>query len=181
MVLSESEKLIVALLCDISRRIPGKPDLDPDFVQEAFAYGNAWALPMQYPGIFAPDTDNSEFLQETVSMLDMWEMIEFSHGQLSSEDQKFVVEQAAPFTPVFRGFDGNAGQHYSVASMLIKKMGRFSRFAERDLNSHFPSADGYRRMLAAYAPMVPRGAPMEPLDRQQIVQVLKELVHPENR
>ena len=51
-------------------------------------------------------------------------------------------------TVAFRGFDGNEeSEFYSVANILIKKMKRWGRFLERDLNSHAPMLSEYRGML----------------------------------
>ena len=72
------------------------------------------------------------------------------------KDKERVESEAAPLgnDVTFRGFDGNnESDHYSVALFLINDMGRFNCFKDRDLNSHLPSINDYRRMLAVFEPM----------------------------
>jgi uncharacterized protein YfbU (UPF0304 family) len=41
----------------------------------------------------------------------------------------------------------------SIARFLVEKMGRFTRFKERELNSHCPTADAYLRMFRVFEPI----------------------------
>ena len=95
-------------------------------------------------------------VSEVFDVLDMWSFIERGYAKLSEKDKKRVESEAAPLgnDVTFRGFDGNnESDHYSVALFLINDMGRFNCFKDRDLNSHFPSINDYRRMLAVFEPM----------------------------
>ncbi len=86
----------------------------------------------------------------------MWWLIEQSYAKLSKYDKERVEKEAEPFGKhvAFRGFDGNyEGKHLSVASFLINKLDGFADFKGRELNSHMPSIDGYRRMVQAFEPM----------------------------
>jgi uncharacterized protein len=40
-----------------------------------------------------------------------------------------------------------------TALFLVDEMDRFSRFKDRDLNSHHPTYDRYRRMVQLFEPM----------------------------
>jgi uncharacterized protein len=52
------------------------------------------------------------------------------------------------------GFDGNnESDLLGIARLLVDHMGRWSRFKDRDLNSHMPRRGTYERMLQAFEPM----------------------------
>ena len=54
----------------------------------------------------------------------------------------------------FLGFDGNnETEHMGIAMFLVRDMDRFSSFKGRDLNSHMPLLDAYRRMLQTFLPI----------------------------
>jgi len=63
---------------------------------------------------------------------------------------------------------------------LIDDLDRFQKNKGRDLNSHIPSIDTYRRMYTVFEPM--RSKLMgNLLDAKQLVQILLEKTHPEHR
>jgi uncharacterized protein len=182
--LSDGERLILVMLSEMYEQLKIEGEVDPKFMLAAIHSGNTWALKWKYPGILSEgDDDNSPTVHEVVDILAMWDMIEYSYRELSPEDKKRVETEAAPFGRhvQFRGFDGNnEGEHMSVARFLIDDLDRFADFKGRDLNSHAPSLDTYRRMLAAFTPL--RSSIVAgPLSATQIIQVLKEQTHPEQR
>jgi uncharacterized protein len=182
MKLTDAEKLMLTMLCDIYEKLGIDKGVEPKFVMEAISTDNAWALKWQYTGIFTGPSETPDHVREVVDILDMWHFIEFSHGALTPEEKLRVKTEAAPFgEPHFDGFDGNnEAELITVARLLIDYMDRFSDFKGRDLNSHCPSIDSHRRMLSVYTPLRPsltRG----PLSAAQLIDILKERVHPENR
>lgn len=180
---SDGEKLIISMLCGLYKHFGIDDGVDPDFVEEAIHSGNLWALKWSYPGIFDAEEKHKDVLRETCDVLEMWTHLEMSYDRLTAEEKQQVEREASPFgnEVVFRGFDGNnEGDHLSIAHFLIDRMERFERFAGRNLNSHAPSIDTYRRMLAAFYPIranVGSGW-MKPAD---IIAVLKEKTHPSYR
>ena len=46
-----SEKLIIAMLCDVIEALGIKDSIDPAFVRAAVLDGDNWALKWQYPGM----------------------------------------------------------------------------------------------------------------------------------
>lgn len=58
----------------------------------------------------------------------------------------------------------------AIARFLIEKMGRWSQFKGRELNSHFPTLATYNRMLSA--PMRAGLVGIE-LDADQLIRILK--------
>ena len=178
MNLTDAERLIVVLMCEIHQHLQIKDGLDAKFVQEAVLGGNAWAINHKYPGIFGENEIGGEAVIDIFDFLSMWEMLEECYDALSPEDKKRV--KAAPFgTDIkFHGFDANSEAEYIRASrLIINQLGAFANFKGRDLNSHMPSVDMYRRMLSVYNPMKGSGR----LSATHIIGILKEMVHPSNR
>jgi uncharacterized protein YfbU (UPF0304 family) len=65
-----------------------------------------------------------------------------------------------------------------IARFLVDEMGRFAEFADRELNSHMPRVDMYRRMLKVFTPMRSSLAGSG-LNATQLVRVLKAKKHSE--
>ncbi|MBM7049609.1 MULTISPECIES: YfbU family protein [Rhizobium] len=147
MRLSQGEKLILMALAAAK---DGKDELDLDFIRRAIYSGNTWALTWEFSGIPAEDTEPG-IADETAEIMSMWSYIERSVGELPVAEREQLEKDAYPHSLSFSGFDGNHDPHYSVASFLVKDMGRFEEFKERSLNSHTQSSlPTYRRMLSAY-------------------------------
>lgn len=181
--LSDGEKLILLMLRDLHKHLKVKGEIDPDFVAEAIAGGHYWGLRWRYSGIFHDYEDSEKTVTEVVDVLDMWVFLESSHGKLSQKDKAQIESEAGPLgkNVRFPGFDGNnETEHLGIARFLIDDLERFSSFKGRDLNSHSPSIEAYRRMVRAFGPMrehlVGRG-----LSAAEIIAVLNERRPPERR
>src|SRR6266496_1488550 len=180
---SGAEKLIVSMLCELYKGLKTRTELDPEFIKDALLGGHNWGLRWRYSGIFEKHRDTEDTVSETVDILDMWSFLEHGYENLSDQDKERVKKEAHPFGDRvhFRGFDGNnETSHYGIARFLVEKLDRFSAFEGRDLNSHFPSTDTYRRMLPVFLPMrqTLMGGRLNP---SQIIAILKEQTHPEYR
>ena len=184
MEFTDEQKLIVTLLTDIHAALKIKNSIDPEFVQDAVCSGRTWALEWQYPGIFQGESDTPEHVIFVTKVLGLWERLERSYAALPDVSRADIAERAKPFGDgvAFPGFDGNGGDDdgYGTAHMLIGKMGRWSDFKGRDLNSHMPMGDAYRRMLEVLVEL-----DKDPIDYHfspdEIVALLMSRVHPENR
>src|SRR5947209_4609316 len=116
----------------------------------------------------------------------MWATLEGSHVRLSPAEKDWVTTEATPFGDhiEFRGFDGNnETEQMSIARFLVDDLGRFERFKGRDFNSHTASVDAYRRMLGVFLHLRPSLAERTPpfLTAAEIIEILKERIHPEHR
>ena len=185
--ISYGEKLIFWVLRDLCKHQKVKvPDgIDMELISEAISGRHEWALDWTYPGMCG---DNSVTSQQTVlevcDVLNMWSFIERSHAQLSKEEKKQVEVEAEPFGEDvrFEGFSVNDEiEHYSTANFLINRMGRFAPFKGRELNSHFPCLGAYRRMLTVFKPILHTLPGRDDLSVSEIIDLLKEKTHPENR
>jgi uncharacterized protein len=179
---SDGEKLILIMLGEVYKHLKIKGDIDPAFVAEAIHGGHYWGLRWKYSGIFHGHEDNERVVSEVVDVLDMWSFIEGGYGELSQKDKAVVAKQAAPFGEhvQFPGFDGNnEAEHLGIAHFLIDDLERFSRFkGRRDLNSHVPSIETYRRMFRVFEPMRRTLIMGRELGVTEIIELLKAKRHP---
>ena len=158
MKLSDGEKLIIVMLCDIYKALNVKGAVDPDFVMDAISGGHLKELRWEMQGVLRDHEDNERPAIEVGEILDMWSAIERGYKRLTVEEKLQVEAEAGPLGRGvrFSGFDGNTeNEHREIAHFFIEKMGRFERFQGRNLNAHMPALEGYRRMLRRFAPMRP--------------------------
>jgi uncharacterized protein YfbU (UPF0304 family) len=155
-------------------------------VKKAIYSGNAWALRWQYPGIFDSKETSESVRKEVLNILDLWSFIEWGYEALSKADKDRVAKEGEPFGSdvYFRGFDGNnEGEYLNIAAFLIDHLNRFTKFTGRDLNSHAPSVEAYRRMWVAFEPMRSSigAGDCNNLGADQIITILKEMLDPDHR
>jgi uncharacterized protein len=181
--LSDGEKLILLMLGEVYKHLKIKGEIDPRFVAEAIYGGHYWGLKWRYSGIFHAHEDSEHVLSEVVDVLDMWSFLERGYDKLSAKEKAQVEKEAAPFgkNVRFPGFDGNnETEHLGIARFLIDELERFSSFKGRDLNSHMPSIETYRRMLRVFEP-ARRTLVGRELGAADVIELLNEMTHPERR
>lgn len=178
--LSDGEKLILMELQRLQTAVSVGLENDAGFTLDAIDGGHYWAFKWQYPGLFHDHSDRPEVVSEVTSILEMWTQIEWGYEELGENDRRRIEVEAEPFGNQvrFEGFDGNEETSYlNITRFLIKKLGRFKWFKERDLNTHWPVLPAYRRMLRVYEPMklLLHGGR---LGVDPIVALLREQTHP---
>jgi uncharacterized protein YfbU (UPF0304 family) len=177
---SQSERLILAMLCDVHQHLKMKGDIDSKFGTEAIYGGHFWGLKWKFPGLFHGHEDREAVVSEVVDVLDMWSFLETGYAKLSKKEKERIAAEDTPFGKrvTFFGFDGNnEAEHMGIARFLIEQLDRFLSFKGRDLNSHMPTIQTYRRMLAVFEPIRETLIGRE-LSADQIIKVLKGAVHP---
>ncbi|HEX3682226.1 MAG TPA: YfbU family protein [Bryobacteraceae bacterium] len=172
MQLSDGEKLILLMLCEIYDHLKVKGDTDTKLIQSAIFDGHLWALKEKLSGVFHGSEARPEVVSETTNILWMWTIIEETFERLSSDDQANVNNQTpAHIRSKFPGFDAKDElEYYSVATFKIDHMGQFSRFKGRDLNSHFSTLQRHRALFAAFEPII-HEAPYQ-LDADNLITIL---------
>ncbi|HEV8389040.1 MAG TPA: YfbU family protein [Dongiaceae bacterium] len=173
MKLSDGEKLIIAMLCDIHKAVNAKGMVDPDLVSSAISTGNLKELKWEMQGVLGDDDDEDKPAAEVDQILDMWSTIERAYKRLTAEEKEQVEAEAGPLGRGvrFSGFDGDTESEYrEIAHFFIEKAGRFERFQGRNLNAHMPSLNGYRRMLRIFSLMRPSNGDTR-LDVRQIIEL----------
>jgi uncharacterized protein len=180
---SDGEKLLAMMMRDLYKHLKvTSAEIDPDLVGEILWGGHYWAFPWVFQGLFHGHADNPATLTYVVDVLDMWSFLEQGFEQLSDKDKALVHREAEPFGKhvKFPGFDGNnEGEHLGVAMFLIEKLDRFTSFKDRDLNSHFPTEDTYRRMLTVFEPIRAQTMGRE-LNAGELIKVLKAKARPKS-
>lgn len=177
MKLSDGEKLILYLLCDIKERLNIKTELDTDFLKNAIENNHLWGITWKYPGIPLQEEELPKEVVEVLNILEMWTSIEYSFSQLSNEDKQSLEKVAYPFgtNPKFNGFDGNNESEYlSIANFLINELDRFIDFKGRYLNSHIPVLNPYTRMYKKYAEFKKKYPFTQQIPFDNLTEILKE-------
>ncbi len=153
---SDGEKMLILMMSDLYKALKIKgADSNPGFLAEVIYGGHYWAPKWDMNGVFHDHVDDPDEVNYVVDVLDMWSFIEEAYESLSPAD-KSTLETAlgSTITVSFPGFDGNdESSQLGIAQFLIEKMGRFTRFDPRNLNSHSNTAYRYRAMLDVFEPI----------------------------
>ncbi|MFZ2029465.1 MAG: YfbU family protein [Vitreimonas sp.] len=153
--ITDGEKLIVAMIADLLKD-KSKREMDPNEIMDAIYGGHLWALKWEMDGLFHDHVDAPGAVSLVVDTLDMWSFIEEAVEAFSATERKKLATELGPTgrDPKFLGFDGNYETEYlGIASHLVNRMDRFTRFKGRELNSHMPVVARYARMTRAFQPM----------------------------
>jgi uncharacterized protein YfbU (UPF0304 family) len=176
MKLTNAEKLILAMLSDISERLEIHGDIDPKLVKAAVWGDKTWGLSWEYSWLFRGESETPDNVKEVVNIMEMWSMIETYYDRLPLEDKELIKKEAHPFGSEvrFEGFDGNdevEGEYMGIAQFLVDHLHRFGSFKGRDFNSHHELLDVYRRMLTEFQSIRPQ-VPDTPISAAQIILLL---------
>jgi uncharacterized protein len=171
MNLSEGERLILVMLCDIHKALNLKGVIDPDVLKPLILEAEHNGLARAANGMSGEHRDRTAVANEVTEILDMWSAIERGYKHLSVDEKREVEIGAGPLGRGvrFSGFDCECEIAYrDTAHVLIEETGQFERFQGRNLDAHMPALAGYRRMLRLYAPMRSVSGDRR-LDVQQII------------
>lgn len=173
--LTDGDKLNFMMLRDIMKHLKIKDaETNIDFVAETIYGGHYWAPTWEMQGLFHKHTDRPADVTLVVDTLDMWDFIEGRIEKLTPEENEHLKAANHGYLPKFAGFDGNnESSLMSIASFIVEKMGRFSRFKKHDFNSHAPTAVRYRRMTTAFEPIRKTLGFGRDLGVDQIIELLK--------
>jgi uncharacterized protein YfbU (UPF0304 family) len=143
--MSDGERLIAMMLAELMQHLDVQGELDPELIKTVLIDKDYWILPRKYPGLFNDEAGTPEaVVAEVVDLLEMMTILERSIEALPEPER--AAAQARPFHR-WEGFDGNEeGRHLGVARTLIEEFGHFPKLGGRDMNSHWPTLDRYRRM-----------------------------------
>lgn len=172
--LSAGDKLNFMLLRDIVKHLKVPTETDVDLMAEVIYGGHYWAPAWEMQGLFHNHADRPADVSFVVNVLDMWTFIEERVEKLEPSDLEKVKAANYGHAPKFTGFDGNnEAELMSIASFLVEKMSRFTRFKGGDFNSHSPSAARQRRMVAAFEPIRTTLGFGRQLSASQIIEILE--------
>jgi uncharacterized protein len=172
---TDGEKLLLCMMDDVYRHFKIQGATDPHFISQVIHGGHYWAPKWELTGLFHDYEDDPSDVRFVSNVLDMWRFIESGFAKLSKKDKEHLAKEADPFGRhvKFMGFDGNyEAPLMSIARFLVDEMDRWSEFKGRELNSHAPMREFYRRMLSVFEPMRSGLVGME-LNASQLIQILK--------
>ena len=187
MKLSDGEKLILLMLCEIQDHLKTKgmeAETDTKMIKAAIFSGNLWGLKQGMPGVFHNSETPDFVVSETIHIMAMWQRLEESFNGLSEKDKKWLADNSEFGNLVhFTGFDNNSElevQYISAGHFLIDHLDSFQIFKGRDLQAHMPTLATYRRMLPVFDPILHEVTNRD-FSAKQIAQVMDEFPHPERR
>lgn len=173
---SDGERLLMLMMRDIYKRLKVEDgEIDTNFIAEVIWGGHYWAPKWEMQGLFQGEEDDPNDVHFVVDVLNMWSFLERAYNRLDDAAKARIEGEAKPFGRDihFDGFDGNNETSLmAIARFLVNKMGRFEEFQNRELNSHFPSVDMHKRMLAVFQPMQ-KSLFGRDLTADQIIRILK--------
>lgn len=184
MEFTDEQKVLITLLTSIHKKLEIDDGLDPDFVQSMVTSGNTWALYWKYPGIFNDHAETPAAVKRVADVLDMWEVLEHTVAGFTPAEMAQAETLAGPIRPSsarFTGYGANNEDEYSIVHILVDDLERWSSFSGRDFNAHMPMVDIYDRMLSAFQRVNPKSNWSQTLTVPDFAEVLKEMVHPDNR
>jgi uncharacterized protein len=182
---SPGETLTVYMLCEIIKGLKVQThEINTTLIQEALVGGHLWGFRWGMSGLFHHHVDSERVVSDVVNLLDMWSFIEQAYERFDDPTKERIKQATGYGPPVsFFGFDANdarESEYIGVARYMIEVLGRFERFAKRDLNSHMPTVAMYDRMYQVFEPirktLIGHG-----LDETQMIKIFAARVHPSNR
>ena len=85
MEIRSSEKLILVMLSEIYKKLEIDGEVNPDFIQSAIFSGNLWGLDWEYESLSDAQDKTPPKVKEVIDFLDMWDFVESSYENLSTE------------------------------------------------------------------------------------------------
>ena len=154
---SDGEKMLMLMMGDIYEKLQIKgAEMDPKFLADVIYGGHYWAPKWEMNGVFHNHSDDPVELKHVTNVLDMWSFMEEAYEILSADEKALIVQEVGPWASnvVFPGFDGNEeGSQMQIASFLVEKMNRFTRFKGRSMNSHTLTFKRYADMYRLFEPI----------------------------
>lgn len=172
--LSLGEKLLLSILCDVSRKVGAEGMIDPDFLEAAIKGGHSWAIEWEHPSLAHGHTNSQATADFVIKVLSMWRLIEEGFGKLTITEQESVRQSAGlSGAPAFPGWHGDLEANYkSTARFMTDRMNLFPMFAGRSsAESSEPVVGRYKQMLALLA-KIENSAAVQSFNADQLVQLL---------
>lgn len=161
MELSDGEKLILTMLCDLQSQLKIRGRVNHKLVSAAVISGNTWGIKQEYPEIFAAKTVKETVTTDVSNIMDMWAYIELTYQQLGPHQRDMIEREAHPYgtNVFFGGFDPDAEvEHWATCNFLVNHMGRYDVFRGRDLDNPTRSLEMQRHMYLMYRKLVTNGS-----------------------
>ncbi|MOA25638.1 hypothetical protein D3C78_1463770 [compost metagenome] len=101
-------------------------------------------------------SDTPQVAIDVVDYMHMWGTLEDVWSVLPEDQKEYISGRVSLGKHVrFPGFHSSAeSELYSIAKLFVDDMGRFERYKGRDLNSHVPMRDKYKKMYEVFEKVV---------------------------
>lgn len=154
---SDGEKMLILMMGDLYEKLQIKDaEMEPKFLADVIYGGHYWAPKWEMNGVFHGHSDDPAELKHVVNVLDMWSFMEEAYETFSADEKALIIQEVGTWANnvVFPGFDGNEeGSQMQIASFLVEKMNRFTRFKGRSMNSHTLTFKRYSDMYRVFEPI----------------------------
>lgn len=151
MIITDSEKLILLMLSDL-HEVAGLDKVNTKFLRSAISTNNTWAINWEMPDLGMDLSDTPVEAIDIVNYMHMWGVIEDAWHSIPESRKESMIEkiQLGKFLK-FPGFHSHQEEkYYRIAKLFVDDMGRFERYKGRDLNSHVPMLEQYKKMYSIY-------------------------------
>lgn len=184
MKVNNNEKLILIMLSEIHEKLKiTESIINSNRIRSAISSNNLWGLYWKDNHITSNENKEPSYVKEVFNALKIWDYIENAYDNLSDIDKDILKKSKKLFSdnPKFPGFD-EKDEHalLSAANFFVNDLNLFLRFKGRNFNSHTPMNEAYQRMWQVYDKILP-DLNGEPLNVEQLIQLLQELTHPDSR
>lgn len=166
--LTDSERLILANQYEILGHL--KDEESYIHLAEDLRDGHKWLYEQH---LQVAENLSDEAVSHVLAILGIYSDLRDSYRQLS--DKSGIEEHLVTFP----GFDGNNESELLHFARALSRHGNYAEIIGKDArNSHMPTTDIYRRMIAEWKAM---GEPRYPLSKEQILRIIEARVPPKNR
>ncbi len=148
--MSTHDRLILAMLAGIYKKLGIRDDINPDLVLASVFGDKEWGLRWEYGSLYEDrQLPQPPEVNETTVILDMYRFLTASYGRLSAPEKAKVDASPHGSYVKFQGFDGNNDLHYGIMHYLVEDLGRYGEHKPTGvLNSHsMGTIMRYRRMV----------------------------------
>jgi len=144
--------------------------VDVAMVSRWVAEGNEWALSWKYDFFETEEHPLTQAVEETRHIFDMYRQLQ----RVDVATLESVGLNSAKV--VFPGFDGNNDEHYTIASVLVNDLKRYTDIKGATANSGTLTSVGrYKRMLEKFRALNRSAVDWEikPLTAEEVVKILE--------
>jgi len=170
--LSDGEKLIIAMIADLSRA-PSDRDYDAEFIAQSVREGHSWKIRWKYDGILGYDEADPDKVSQVSKNFQMWSVVERSVAAWSPTERAAYEALVEDYNkdPKYHGYDGNNEDEYGIAREMVEELKQFNEFSGRDHNSHMACVEKYTRMEAVFS-SIPSNVRYKNLSPDQIAAIV---------
>jgi len=151
MIVTDAERLILLMLSDLHDSA-GIDKINTRLLRSAISTNNTWAINWEIPDLGVELSDTPQEVVDVANYMFMWSILEDTWHYFPENIKERISENVQiNKTLRFPGFHSTAEKRlYGIAKLFVDDMGRFERHKGRDLNSHTPMEEQYKKMYSTF-------------------------------